>query len=383
VNAVPEAQITWDFEGGPVTSNSCFIQPFYKFYAEDEITEQGSELFVVDARKEDNGTYRCTAANVAGKSTSNFTLKVISVHKEAPPIANNSHFHIIVSSVGTLLLVTIIALFFILCLAYFHRKKPASSRTVEYKRTNVKPSEVGYEIIKLDAAETSSPCKTDISVRNPDLIINTEGTSGRSENCEQYLLLPGDIKQTYLTLTGTGTLLNTAVAYDGTAAVEADSLTATTNVVPPPSVAPSTGTIKLYLSPNPDQGVHNLYVNPFDSFGNSTEDNYWTVHLLKNSSCGDEQHVLINCCSQTQQQQQQQQQQHNAHLLAPVSRNTTLSDEAVNLRHNIEGYPYPSKLKLSPVGSNRDDEQPASTPILSPPDPFKTVSIGVDIENCK
>lgn len=366
VSAVPEAEITWEFEGTPVSSNSSFVYPFYKYYAEEATTEQVSELFVYDAKKENNGTYRCTAENVAGKSTSNYTLKVISTQKEIPPTITISYFHIVLSSVSTILIVTLVTLFLVSCFVYVHKKKPGK----EAKRSDAKP-EVEYEIMKQNATET--PSRKD-RVRNPDLIINAESNLKELHNCEHLLLLPNDLKQTYLTLAG-NTLLNTAI-YESKALCTHEE--PRINLVPASScdavAAAATGTIKLYLSPTSTQKLHNLYVNPFDGYVDSIERNCWTFQLSENDvdslAADKQQHVLIDCCNQT------------VHQEAAAAATDNAAGDLVNLRHNLEGYPYPSKLKLTPVQSSNNAEQIAGTPILSPPDPFKTnVSLmGVDAE---
>ncbi|XKL66864.1 hypothetical protein PGB90_010284 [Kerria lacca] len=365
VNAVPEAEITWEFEGNTVSDNFSSIYPFYKYYAEDATTEQVSELFVFDAKKENNGTYSCTAENIAGKATSNYTLNVITVRKEISQTFNTFYFYVLVSSVSTLFAIVLIALLVISCLIYTNRRKSNNAeRNMKHR------SDVEYEIVKQTIVK-SPPQQHLLSISgndsNPDLIINAENNLNGHEHCERLLLLPGEIKQTYLTLNG-NTLLNTTI-YESKALCTQHHCTedqSETNLLPTNCKSISnraTGTIKLYLAPNSNQKFHNLYVNPFEGYVDSGDQNYWSFQLAENERAEEKQQcVLMDCCNQTIYQKE------------PTSPNTP--NQFVNLRHNLEGYPYPSKLKLIPSNSSRTEDEFIRTPILSPPDPFKT-GIGI------
>ncbi len=357
VNAVPEAHISWEFEGNPVSGNSSFVYPFYKYYAEEATTEQVSELFVFEAKKENNGTYRCTAQNAAGKSTSNYTLNVIGAQNERPESEMRSYFYGLVSAVATLSLIAAVSSMVISCLIYVgggKRRKPAAKTGDERK------SGVAYEIVKQQAPTAKEATDGSKSDTNPDLIINTDGNGAKDDrrHCERLLLLPGEIKQTYLALADDARF-GTAV-YEGAAAVGP-----AVNLMP----ATPAGTIKLYLAPNPMEKFHNLYVNPFEGYVDAIEQNCWTFQLSEEDGLSQRRrHVLIDCCNQ------------------PVCQKQSISNacEFVNLRHNLEGYPYPSKLKLkSPDASVQPEEEKEATktPILSPPDPFKTSIASFETKN--
>lgn len=370
--------------GNPVSSNSSLVYPFYKYYAEEATTEQVSELFVFDAKKENNGTYRCTAHNSAGTSTSNYTLNVIVVETEAPQTLTTSHLHVLFSSVSTLVVVVFVVLLVILCLIYINHKKRDKRRT-KSKRTDSK-SRADYEIVK----QTSSSNSATISPNhitatgtvgkpeaNPDLIINTESNGVKEgvleQQCERLLLLPGDIEQTYLTLAG-NTLMNTAI-YESNAALcghdhyipqhQHPETNHPVTLVPAQVIPPSErgSIIKLYLAPSTTtQKFRNLHMNPLDGYVEPVEQNCWTLKLAGDDECGGKmRHVLIDCYSS---------QPAVCSKSAPVSH--TQEDDFTNLRHNLEGYPYPSKLRLKSLKTEQVNGEIISTPILSPPDPFKT-----------
>lgn len=352
VNATPEALISWEFEGYPIGNNSHMVHAFTIFYVEEATTEQVSELFLSDVKKENNGMYRCTAQNVAGKLASNFTLNVISFETSTPEPATISYFLILASSIVTLIIVIIITLA-TSCLCYIRRKR--RKKTVK----STKP-DIEYKIVKQSTSETTP--KTD---KNPDLIINTENNLKQSENCEHMLLLPSDIKQTYLTLSG-NTLLNTTI-YESKALSTHDD-ESRINLPSNYNAVPNGSTIKLYFSPNSARKFHNLYVNPFEGcYVDSIEQNCWTLQLAENEKLQNGQ-VFLNCCEQK---------------VCDSSAPSSNTDDYINLRHNLEGYPYPSKLKLTSLNLNHiEGTEIDNAPILSPPDPFKTDN-NSDTERCE
>lgn len=349
VNATPEALISWEFEGYPISNNSHMVHAFTIFYVEEATTEQVSELFISEVTKENNGVYRCIAQNIAGKLASNFTLNVITMEKSTPEPVTISYFYVLVSSISTLLIIILISLI-ISCLLYIKKKR---RRRRKVTRKNTKP-DIEYKIVKQSTSEvTQKPDK------NPDLIINTESNLKEDENCQHMLLLPSDIKQTYLTLSG-NTLLNTTI-YESKALCSHEVGDESRINLPPSNYNPTVtngGTIKLYFPSTSTRKFHNLYVNPFEGcYVDSIEQNCWTLQLANDEKLQQHGQVLINCCEEKVYDR-------------PMSSNV---DDYINLRHNLEGYPYPSKLKLTSLNLNHiEDAEIDNAPILSPPDPFKT-----------
>lgn len=78
VNAIPEARVTWWFQG-QLLQNDSLIAPGMRllYYIEEGHQEKRSELFIYNTSTEDNGTFVCTAENSAGISHANFTIRVI------------------------------------------------------------------------------------------------------------------------------------------------------------------------------------------------------------------------------------------------------------------------------------------------------------------
>lgn len=378
VNATPEAVISWEFEGYPISNNSHTVHAFTIFYVEEATTEQVSELFISEVNKDNNGMYRCTAQNVAGKLTSNFTLNVISVEKSTPEPVTISYFYVLVSSISTLLIVIVITLI-ISCLIYVKNKRRGRRKPVHVRKPDIE-----YKIVKQSTSEMT-PAKQD---KNPDLIINTETNMKEisSENCEHMLLLPSDIKQTYLTLSG-NTLLNTTIYESKALCTHAPDDTAITLPSTNYQTMPNGSTIKLYFSPNSAATAtkfHNLYVNPFEGcYVDSIEQNCWTLQLNRagqSQKLQENGEIVINCCEQPHQSEEK------LYDGCGIQTRNAIDDcaSAVNLRHNLEGYPYPSKMKLTSLNLNQhvvEDAQIDNAPILSPPDPFKTDNNSDTTEN--
>ncbi|CAO1319754.1 unnamed protein product [Diamesa serratosioi] len=78
ITAVPEASITWWFQG-QILQNDTIIAPnlHLYYYIEEGVDEKRSELFIFNANADDNGTFACVAENSAGRTQANYTIRVI------------------------------------------------------------------------------------------------------------------------------------------------------------------------------------------------------------------------------------------------------------------------------------------------------------------
>jgi Immunoglobulin I-set domain/Leucine rich repeat len=78
VSAVPEARVSWWFQGR-VLQNDTMVAPgvHLYYYIEEGTIDKKSELFIFNTNTEDNGTFVCVAENPAGKSQSNYTIRII------------------------------------------------------------------------------------------------------------------------------------------------------------------------------------------------------------------------------------------------------------------------------------------------------------------
>nr|XP_023013656.1 leucine-rich repeat, immunoglobulin-like domain and transmembrane domain-containing protein 2 [Leptinotarsa decemlineata] len=78
VEAVPEAAISWYFEGQLLQNNSLPAPGLRLLYfLERGSLSKRSELHLYNAHSEDSGTFICNAENTAGNSHANFTIRVM------------------------------------------------------------------------------------------------------------------------------------------------------------------------------------------------------------------------------------------------------------------------------------------------------------------
>lgn len=83
VNSVPEARVSWWFQGH-ILQNDSLVAPGMRllYYLEDGVHEKRSELFIYNTTADDNGTFICTAENSAGISQANFTIRITIKHEQ-------------------------------------------------------------------------------------------------------------------------------------------------------------------------------------------------------------------------------------------------------------------------------------------------------------
>lgn len=137
VNSVPEARVSWWFQGH-ILQNDSLVAPGMRllYYVEEGIHEKRSELFIYNTTADDNGTFICTAENSAGISQANFTIRIIIKHEHKnvqPYISFELIFPMIVtgSVIGILIVVIIL-----LCITKIYRR----SETKRKKREGNKSS---------------------------------------------------------------------------------------------------------------------------------------------------------------------------------------------------------------------------------------------------
>ncbi|GBP59091.1 Leucine-rich repeats and immunoglobulin-like domains protein 2 [Eumeta japonica] len=143
VKAIPEAKIYWLFQGQIVHNESSTMALLkIKYVLEEGSMEKKSNLYLFNVSEEDNGTYTCIAENPAGKSQSNFSLKIII--KEEPVVVvvtfPQKHFLIIITGVF-LIIVLVFAIIAVVLLKFRtdtkNRKKHESSKDVALRNQNV------------------------------------------------------------------------------------------------------------------------------------------------------------------------------------------------------------------------------------------------------
>lgn len=134
VHAVPEATVTWYFEG-QLLQNDTFLAPgvHLLYYVERGTVEKRSELFIYNANTEDNGTFICNAENPAGASHANYTIRVI-LKQEASVETNDIPLEFVLM-VATAAAVSVLLLLFVAVLSVIKCHRTARLRK---KRDNSK-----------------------------------------------------------------------------------------------------------------------------------------------------------------------------------------------------------------------------------------------------
>ncbi|KAK9708068.1 Leucine rich repeat [Popillia japonica] len=126
VHAVPEAHVSWWFQG-QLLQNDSLVAPGMRliYFIEEGSVNKRSELFIYNTNTEDNGTFICTAENSAGIVYSNFTIRVI-LREEPQFEITTLHFEFIlitVSAAAVSLLVLIIVLILSLVRCYKNSRR--------------------------------------------------------------------------------------------------------------------------------------------------------------------------------------------------------------------------------------------------------------------
>lgn len=111
VSAIPEAKVSWWFQGTVLQNDSLVAPGLHLYYfVEEGGSEKKSELFIFNTNIDDNGTFICVAENPAGKSQSNFTIRIVLKEEPLVGLAVFPYEYVILIS-GV---VSVVAIFFIL-----------------------------------------------------------------------------------------------------------------------------------------------------------------------------------------------------------------------------------------------------------------------------
>lgn len=184
VNAVPEAHVSWLFQG-QVLQNDTIIGPgvhFY-YYLEEGTDDKRSELFIYNTSPEDNGTFACMAENAAGRAQANYTIRV--VLKEEPP-AENIVFpfeYMIAIYAGIVLLAVALITIIIVSILKCKRKKRRRRKKDRSKEIALQNSETNSKcsVIREDEEPVAEPIKVNGSIvltegQHEMVIFNTTNT---------------------------------------------------------------------------------------------------------------------------------------------------------------------------------------------------------------
>ena len=192
ITAVPEASITWWFQG-QILQNDTIIAPnlHLYYYIEEGVDEKRSELFIFNANADDNGTFACVAENSAGRTQANYTIRVIV--KEEPIVEEVSFpqemFLFIIGGTAIVCLFIFVCCCIVICKC--RKQKPNNNNNINKKRKRSggkgkgKGKEVTFQL------PNSQKCVAIANDSNNPLVFS-KGNNGNltiTENNQQDMLL--------------------------------------------------------------------------------------------------------------------------------------------------------------------------------------------------
>lgn len=178
VSAIPEASVSWWFQGR-ILQNDTTLAPGFHFYyfVEEGREEKRSELFIFNTNSDDNGTFVCAAENPAGKSLSNYTIRIIV--KEEPVvglIVFPFEYVVAVCAAVTVLcfIILVVLAFLLIRCRRQRRKRRKKERSKEIAIQNRKPL-LRNEIIASPTEATKANGTVVMSERRPDMSVFISG----------------------------------------------------------------------------------------------------------------------------------------------------------------------------------------------------------------
>ncbi|GLV31296.1 kekkon 2 [Carabus blaptoides fortunei] len=178
VTAVPEAHVSWWFQG-QVLQNDSIIAPglHLYYYIEDGSEEKRSELFIYNTNTEDNGTFICVAENSAGRIQSNFTIRVIVKEEPIVIIVSFPYEYLLAITAGISVLIVVLIITIIVSIVKCRRnrrrrkKKERSKEVALHNQTSTTKCSVLRETVE----EAPEPVKVNgnavMTERQQEMII--------------------------------------------------------------------------------------------------------------------------------------------------------------------------------------------------------------------
>lgn len=164
VKAVPEAQITWLYQGQVIHNYSSMSpeQAHDVYFLENGVTDKKSELYIYSIAVEDNGTYTCVAENPAGKSRANYTIRILVKEEPVVIVVTFPQRHLVVIvTVVFLIIVLLIAIIAVVLLKF----NTDTSRSRKKK-------ESGKDVALCNQILPSSRSNGNMAKNNGSLIVN-------------------------------------------------------------------------------------------------------------------------------------------------------------------------------------------------------------------
>ncbi|KAL1139948.1 hypothetical protein AAG570_006925 [Ranatra chinensis] len=124
VSAIPEAKVSWWFQG-TILQNDSIIAPglHLYYYVEEGSFEKTSELFIFNTNAEDNGTFVCVAENQAGRTHSNYTIRIILKEEPIMGLAVFPYEYVVTVSAAVSVIAVVVVICIALCLVQCRRQR--------------------------------------------------------------------------------------------------------------------------------------------------------------------------------------------------------------------------------------------------------------------
>jgi hypothetical protein len=196
VSAVPEATVSWWFQGRVLQNDSMVAPGLHLYYfVEEGAEEKRSELFIFNANTDDNGTFICVAENPAGKAQSNYTIRIVVKEEPVVAVPTFPYEYVITVSAGTAVLALFVVIAMILCIIRCHRRrrrrrKKDRSKVVALQHQHQQQGKSGVigdaenQITRMISADTTAgPAKVNGTVvmterHRHDMMLVSTGTAG-------------------------------------------------------------------------------------------------------------------------------------------------------------------------------------------------------------
>ncbi|KAF6210813.1 hypothetical protein GE061_013924 [Apolygus lucorum] len=124
VSSIPEAKVSWLYRGNILQNDSTVAPGLHLYYFVEEGTiEKTSELFIFNANVDDNGTFVCIAENPAGKSHSNYTIRIILKQEPIIGLTVFPYEYFVVISAAAVVIAILAIICLTLCLIQCRRQK--------------------------------------------------------------------------------------------------------------------------------------------------------------------------------------------------------------------------------------------------------------------
>lgn len=212
VKAIPEAKITWLYQGQIIHNYSSMLPDVRDlYYVENGVTDKKSELYIFNIGNDGNGTYSCIAENPAGRSRANYTIRILVKEEPVVIVVTFPQRHLVVIvTVVFLIIILLIAIIAVVLLKFKtdtrSRKKKESGKDVALcnqilpsNRGNGMPKNNGSVIVNAHShhalhytVQTNRDYdSTDVYQsnnmkgfvdRNPDLISDAETVANNAQN---------------------------------------------------------------------------------------------------------------------------------------------------------------------------------------------------------